>query len=342
MLPLMLVLACRGGVGDSESDPSKLPIAVVVAPVGTAVVPITTPLAGTIRAFQEAQVAADTSGVVVDIQVQRGDRVAKGDALVGIDSRMSALSAVASQAQAAAQEAQLAAAVADCGRTEELAAAGLVARAQVDRASAGCDAARSGLKAAKASAQLADTALAKARVRAPFAGVVGERLVELGSFVAAQQPVVTLYGDGPLRVEFSVPERLATSVAVGQVLTVSGDNSLLVAGEISSLSGALRAQTHDRIGEAILGEAIGFMPGMFVQVDLQVGSESGLVVPRSAVRTTGTTHRVFVSRDKVAVETLVRLGPVVGDHVAVASGLTVGDLLVVQPPDGLADGRALE
>ncbi len=341
MLSLLVLFACAPGGGEGRDREANAPLAVHTAPVVAGAVPLTVPLAGTVVAAREARVAADSNGVVVEVGVEPGQAVQRGDVLVVLDARLAALQAAASRAQAAASEAQLAAAVADCERTAELAQAGLVSASVAERARSGCDASRAGLEAARASAELAGTALGKTRVRAPFDGVVGDRLVEVGDFVGAAQPVATLYGAGPMAVEFSVPERIAGQVSLGAPvwITVAG---VPVPGAVSRLSGAIRLPARDRLAEAVLTGGDGLIPGQFVQVELELGQGAGLLVPASAVQATGSARRVFVARQQKAVETLVRTGARVGESWVVESGLAAGDLVVLEPPAELGDGRALE
>jgi membrane fusion protein (multidrug efflux system) len=301
------------------------------------------PVTGTIVADRQAQVAADATGVVVSTSAERGQPVKKGDELVVIDTRISQLSAVASGAQEGVARAQLEAAQKDCERAKQLLDQGVIPQAQYDRTAAQCEAQSKALQAASASADIAQTSLSKTRVRAPFDGRIGDRLVEVGAFVANASPVVTLYAVEALRVRFTVPEaKVASIVQDAPIKFRVAASDQEYDGMVRYVSPALREQTRDLVVEAVAENTDGNLrPGMFASVRVAVASVPQPVVPDSAVRGADTVHTVFTVREGRAFENVVRVGAEQGGYTAVLTDLADGDEIVVDPPAGLRDGQLI-
>lgn len=344
LLPLPLALACGRGPTDAPAAaPAEeaAPVQVATATARTAPMPTRIPLVGSLVAARQALVAADTTGVVVEARVERGERVRKGEVLVVIDSRAARYSAAASEAQAVAQAAQAELAARECARANDLYAQGVLSKAQYERTQASCEAQSRVADAARASARLAGSNADRTRVKAPFAGVVGERMVEVGTFVQAASPVASLYADGPLRVRLSVPETQSGGIAEGSAVTVfpTALDGVQVPATVKYVAGAIREQTRDLVVEAELAEADARLrPGMSVRVELEVGRAPAVVVPEAALRSIDGAPSLFVVRDGVAIQRVVRVGARAGGDVAVLSDLSEGDVVVLDPPAALRDG----
>lgn len=336
---LLLLGACAGADGTSSADVAPA-VPVTTALAAERSTPETLPLTGELIASEEAHVSADTNGVVTSVRVQRGQHVNKGDVIATVDARVAQLNAEAASAQQALAEVQLTEAKTQCARAESLHAQGAMATSQYDLAMTQCKAQTEALQAASANASLAGTSLAKAQVRAPFSGRVGERLVDVGEFIAAAQPVISLYTDEALRVRFSVPERQAGSVAEGQVarfaLTSAPDDWR--ESVVRFVSPALRAPARDLVVEAEVSDVAGLKPGMFARIALEVGQAPHVAVPDAAVHTEGSVSSVYVVREGRAFQTVVRKGASAEGYTAVLTDLAVGDVVVVSPPDTLHDG----
>lgn len=340
------ILACSGKPGDeAQADAASEALTVTTAAAETAPMPRRITLVGTLVADRQVQVAADTNGTIVETRVERGQSVEKGEVLAVIDTRLSRLSAAASTAQAAAQLAQSEVAERDCARAEELFGAGAISRAQYERTLASCRAQKEAAAAAAASRELAGTQLERTTIRAPFAGVVGERFVEIGGFVGSQSPVVTLYAPGPLRLRMTVPETQVAGVEPGRRVTFhpSALPTQAFGATVRFVSGALREQTRDLVVEAVLDEEVpALKAGMFGSAELDVGEEPMVVVPVEALRSEGPVHRLFKVSDGRAQEVVVRVGPEAGGKRAVLSDVAAGDLVVVAPPAKLRDGGKVQ
>jgi RND family efflux transporter MFP subunit len=339
-------LACAGGTSvDATKDPARDPVVSVTLGDATArPMPTVLPLTGALVASNQAHVAADASGTITSVNVERGEKVSRGQVIAVVDTRISRLSSVASDAQVNLAAAQLGAAEDECTRAEALFAGGAISKAQYDRTLSTCSAQKRALDAAKAQAQIAGTTLSKAQIRAPFAGTVGERLVDVGEFVGPSQPVVTLYTDGALRVRFSVPQKNVTDVREGQKVRfrTAGQDDGWHDGVVRFLSAALREQTRDLVVEAEVTDPTGLRPGMFAEVALELDAAPAVVVPDAAVLTDGSVHTVFVARDGRVFKSIVDVGESRDGFTVIRTDVAAGDKVVLSPAANLRDGSRVE
>ncbi|MFN7213961.1 MAG: efflux RND transporter periplasmic adaptor subunit, partial [Lysobacteraceae bacterium] len=205
-LPLAVVLvaalalsACSGG-GDDRAAPTGDPslATVVVAPATAA---RERSWDGVVQAVNQATLAAQTAGRVVELPFDVNDVVKAGDVVVRFTDVEQRSGRAQAEAALRAARAQAAEADADQRRIADLAARQLVARSQLDQATARRDAARAALAAAEAGVKQAGEQVDYTVVRAPYSGLVTQRHVEIGETVAPGQPLVSGLSLGQLRVE---------------------------------------------------------------------------------------------------------------------------------------------
>jgi membrane fusion protein (multidrug efflux system) len=324
----------------SGGDEGKPPVEVKRVTAEARDVPVVRTWMGTLVAERSARLAADANGVVTSVHVDRGDRVSSGDLLVEVDPRVAQLQASASDAQVALTRAQLEAAELECARAETLLAGGAMATAAAERARAACEAQQKALELAQSQAKIASTQVAKAKVRAPFSGVVAERMVEVGEFVGAASPVVTLMVLDPIRVRFPVPERDLGGLREGDELQVRVPalGAAPVLGKVMPLPPSAREQTRDVMVEAQLPNPDGALrAGLSGYVDAVLSRQPAVVVPASAVLADDTTHRLYRIQGEVVEELLVHTADAGDGMLAVSPGVNAGDV-VVDAPQGLRDG----
>jgi membrane fusion protein (multidrug efflux system) len=348
-LPLSLLLLAAAGCGirpsraeGTRAADGPVPVETIVA--GARAVPRTITLTGTLLARRESAVAADAVGKVIAVAVERGDAVKKGQPLVRLDRRTAALVDAEASAQSAAAERQRTLAELECGRAQRLFAAGAINQADHDRATAQCESARHTAAAAEARRRMADKSLGDAVVKAPFAGVVAERLVNEGEYVRADSRVVTLVDLDNLKLELSVPETAISALQPGAEVAfhVAAFPDETFQARVKLIGAAVRRASRDLIVEAALpNPGRRLRPGMFAVAEVTVGRSTLPVVPASALRASEGTHRLFVVVDGRAQERLVRLGSREGELVAVASGLQTGERVIRAPRPDLRDGLAV-
>jgi RND family efflux transporter MFP subunit len=202
-----------------------------------------------------------------------------------------------------------------------------------------------GAVAQRARVSLARRAVADAVVRAPFDGLVAERHVTAGQFLARGGRVATLVRIDPLRVELSVPEAAVATIRRGQrvAFTVQAYPDRTFEGTIAYVGPALRSESRALVVEAVVANPKGeLQPGLFAaaRIELPAGAE-GLFVPATAVRTDAGVSRLFVVGNDRAEQRLVQIGRTVGPLVEIVRGVARDEMVVVDGVDRLIDGAAI-
>jgi membrane fusion protein (multidrug efflux system) len=308
-------------------------------------VPVSVTLTGTLLANRSSLVAADGAGKVQATFVERGAEVTAGAPLARLDTRGASYSRAEALAQGAAARVQSERARRDCERADQLLAADVVTVAEHERMTAECQTSAAQVRAAAARESMAGKSLADATIRAPFAGVVDERLVSIGEHVRAGQAVATVIEIDPLRLELSVPESAVAQVGEGQTVEfeVAAFPGRTFRGTVRYLSGGVRRQSRDLVAEAVVPNPDRRLrPGMFAVARVRVGERRLPVIPASALRGEGTEARVYAVREGKLEERLVHAGRRDGEKVAVHAGLRAGEIIVVTLAPELRDGTRVE
>jgi RND family efflux transporter MFP subunit len=367
---------------DKEGPRASAPVAVTVVKAAEEPLVRHIQASGTLTADEEAQVASEVAGRVVATPVERGSRVAPGGMLVRIAASEAEAQADEAQANAAQLEARLAITVAapfavdrvpevasaratadlaqaDFERVEMLMQRQIVSRAEFDQRKTQAESARrqyevarngaeqqyQALLAARARLALARKALADTVVRAPFDGVVAERLVSVGDYVVKGTKVATVMRTASLRVELTVPQSDIAAVAVGRDVdfTVDAYPGRTFTGRVRYVSPAVRADSRALVVEAVVPNESGELkPGLFATARIEKpGRTPAILLPRNAIGTVADTSRVYVVDGGRGVARLVTLGQSVGEQVEITSGVKVGDLVAVTAIDRLTDGSAV-
>ena len=327
-VPVLALAAC------SRAPEAALPDAASVIN-GTSVAVLDTTVAAQFEAsgvaapMSEATLSTKLMGTVTAVLVTEGTRVAAGTPLVRIDA--SDLDAKSAQADAgiAAAEAAFGEATAQAVRMRALYAESAAPKAQLDAVEAGLARAKAGLDAARAGKSELNAVRGYGVVRAPFSGVVTHRFADVGDFAAPGAPLVTIQDMSRLRVAAAIPASYAGAVKRGAVLHVrieGADSRATVEGVVPS-AGAMYTVN------AIVSNADGKLPsgGAATMQVPRGGMERLLLVPVAAVVREGDLTGVRVVQKGRAELRWVRLGAVRGDRVAVVSGLTKGETVVVPP-----------
>lgn len=176
--------------------------------------------------------------------------------------------------------------------------------------------------------QLQDTS-----IRAPFDGVVQARRTNVGEFLSAGSPVLTVVQVDPLRLRLDVPERQSFEVLVGQPLRVGFDGDTnRFAGVVARVSPALDPKTRLLRVEGEIKNPGHLRPGAFARAELVLSEATpGLAVPMDAVLTFAGTEKAFVVRTNTVFERRLTLGRRQGGWVEVLAGLSPGDPVILNP-----------
>jgi len=301
---------------------------------------------GVVEAVNQATLSAQTAGRVLELPFDVNDYVEAGQVVVRftdveqVSARRRA-SAAMSAAQAAAAEAEL-----SYRRTEELVAKQLLARATLDQARARRDAARAALESARAGISEAGEQVDYTVIKAPYSGILTERLVEVGESVRPGQALVSGLSLDRLRVNVEVPQSDIQAIREQGTAAV-----LLPDGRRIEASGLVifpyaDPKTHSfRIRVELPEAKTGLQPGMTVKTAFKTGEAQRILIPASALVSRSEVTAVYEvdPANRVGLRQ-VRVGHRVGDRIEILAGLSPGDRIAADPLAALAHltGKATE
>lgn len=329
------------------------PASVRIASVVRADFPQRIHVTGTIRARSHVDVFTKRGGRLLEVRVDVGDSVRKGDLLALIEHEEASWQARQADAAVAVAKAGVAGARLEFERTESLFEAGSVPQAALDGARVQLELAQAQLAQAEAASGLAHALVDHARVRAPISGVITRRNAEPGAMAGTQMPLFAIQDTGALELQTTVDAASLVLLEKGQTARVWSDDApgKLFAATVTRLAPSLDSAT--RRGEVVLSlepsAAEGsprLVPNAFARAEILVGSSAAaLAVPRSAVvEGTGGSRSVFRFDDGVARQLPVNLR---GSHdglVAVlvdGDGLEEGDSVLIHGHSRLVDGAVV-
>lgn len=334
-------IAMLMGMGEEMKKAGPPPEVVSTAPAKKQTWEVTLSAVGSVVSSKGVDVSNDAPGVVSRLHFDSGDTVKKGEILVELDSSVE-------RAQLASLRARRALAETSARRSQALATSGAVAQAQVDT-----DVAQ--LKSTTADVSALAAQIERKIIRAPFAGKLGMRLINLGQYLAPGTTVTMLESADATVVEFTLPQQHLAKVQVGMPVRVRVNDSAkpLAEGAISAINPDVDPVTRNIKLRASLPQANAELrPGMFLRVEVVLPEKSEVVaVPQTAVVHASYGDSVFVGEQKpgpdgkarkVAQQHFVKLGGTRGDFVAVLDGLQPEQEVVTAGAFKLRNGMPLK
>ncbi|MBF8721704.1 efflux RND transporter periplasmic adaptor subunit [Pseudomonas guariconensis] len=298
---------------------------------------------GEVRARFEPELAFRIGGKVTKRLVEEGQRVKADQPLAELDPQDVRLQLEANRAQLAAAQANLALVRTERDRYQRLLDKQMVSHSQFDNAENLYRAGLARLKQAQAEFDVAGNQAEYAVLRAPQAGVIAKRQVEVGQVVAAGQTVFTLAADGEREVLIGLPEQQFARFAVGQTVSVElwSHPNARYEGRIRELSPA--ADPRSRTFAARIAFTSASAPaelGQSARVFIAHAEQAPLSVPLSAVTAEqGQAYVWRVGKDNRLERAVVRLGPYGADSVPVLEGLKADDWVVAAGGHVLREGQ---
>jgi membrane fusion protein, multidrug efflux system len=296
---------------------------------------------GSLRAVNGADLSFEVSGIVKDIRFMSGDDVAAGDLLVALrsDDDMGKLAALQAMAELSEINFQ---------RDQQQFKIKAVSQATLD-----ADAAN--LKNAKAQVAEQQAVVDKRTLRAPFAGHLGVRAVDVGQYISAGTAVVTLQALDPIYVDFFLPQQALNQVRLEQGLAIKIDTypNQDFAGTITAINPKVEAATRNvQIRATLKNPDRKLLPGMYANIDIAAGTKERYVtLPQTAVTYNPYGETVYIIDDKgvgadgkpqlVARQSFITAGAKRGDQVAVLSGIDEGQTIVIAGQMKLHNGSAV-
>lgn len=283
---------------------------------------------GSLRAVQGVDVTAEVPGTVTKLEFDSGESVEKGDKLLVLDTstETAELRGLRAQAELARQTLK---------RKRELRERRVGSQSELDQAQAQYDNARAGAAAKQA-------VIEKKTIRAPFAGELGLRQVDLGQYLEPGTPIVTLQALDPIYLDFTLPQQQFDKASVGQPVAFriegfEGDFS----GEVLAISPKVEAGTRSfQLRAQLDNPGKRLKPGMFGRVEImQADIRNVITLPQTAIAFNPYGDTVFKVVEETSEEggepvkrsmrVNVRTGETRGDQVQILSGIEAGDQVVV-------------
>jgi RND family efflux transporter MFP subunit len=305
-------------------------------------------LSGTLAAATEANVRAEIPGPLLDVNVQEGDRVAKGRLLARINPAAVTAQQGAQATGVASLRTNLALAQKELDRQQALFRSGIVARATVEAARQQVEIARSQL--AQAQGQSATTAVqaGNASVEAPISGVVTKRWVSEGDVVQVGATLFTIIDPQTMQLEAAVAADNLQDIRVGTPIefSVQGLDGKLFTGRIARVNPEADPATRQiKVFAEIPNEAGALASGLFAEGRLRNLSRIGVIVPSAAIDHRMTTPAVTRVRRGVVEHFAVELGVIDDQNDKVelrGGGVEPGDVLLVGASQQIAPGTRVE
>jgi len=282
---------------------------------------------GSIAPVQGVTLSADLPGVVAKIAFNSGAHVAEGQVLLQLDTRQE-------QAQLSSAQAQLELTKVSLDRAKSLLDQKAIAQSDFDLASAQ-------YKSAEAAVGQAQATIDRKTIRAPFAGVTGIRLVNLGQYVNSGDAIVPLQAMDAVFMNFSVPQQAISAIKVGSTVdaTVEGSTDTAFHGRVSAIDPVVNDATRNVQVQATFPNRGGELkPGMYATVRVIVSQGLPIVaLPTSAINYAPYGNSVFILEDmkgpdgkpyRGVRQQFVKLGRSQGDQVSILDGVKPGEEVV--------------
>ena len=339
IIGLTIVLVIGGGLGAVKTNQITTMIAggekMVVPPETVAAGVVTEEqwqdtisAVGSVSPVQGVMVAPEIAGTVSEIAFESGATVQQGDLLLKLNT-------ASEDAQLRAAEAQVDLAQLNAERSRKLREDKTVSQAEVDAVEAT-------LKEARANADGIRAVIGKKTLRAPFAGRLGIRQVNLGQQLAVGQGIVSLQSLSPVFVDFSIPQQELSRIQTGQVVRVLCDSyaGKIFTGELAAINPDLDPVTRNvRVRAKFTNADERLRAGMFVRVEVVMpGQKPVLIIKSTAILRAPYSDSVFVVSPEVQAgktnlvvqQKLIRSGRERGDFTVVEEGLKAGDRVVTE------------
>jgi len=386
---ILLTLVGTRLVGGGASPPAEVEPVVATATAQTVTTALaqvgsvqdTLTVNGTVQAVDLLDITPQVGGLQIrQMLVREGDSVTVGQPLASLDNatlqadirqeqaQLSVAQAEVTQRRAA--QAQAAASLTEArqnlDRLNSLADRGAISQQELTRqqtealtaqeavglAQAEVESAEAGVRSQQAAIDRLQTQLNQTTVRAPAAGIIAERLANLGDVASTSNPIFSLIQNNQLELEAEVPQAQLNQVRLGAPVTItsSSDSRIDLQGTVQDINPILDSNTRTAIVNIGLPPSDLLRPGMFLRGDIVTSARQGVVVPSTAVlpQQDGDTLVYVLGPDNQAQARPVLIGqrlPAEGDQPArieIVEGLQAGDEVIVTGVGYLQDGDLVE
>jgi HlyD family secretion protein len=339
--------ACLQAADDAPARPTKPALTVTTTRPEIRDWPRTIAATGNLAAWREVVVGAEIGGErLVEVPVEIGDRVERGQLLARIDSDNVTAALEQARAAVAESEALLAEARADAERARQSQGTAALSAQQSDQYLSAEQTALARLDAARARVRSEGLRLSRTQVRAPVAGIVASLNATQGSLVQPGDELLRLIRDSRLEWRAEVPATELARLEPSGLARIIAPNGTSVNGRIRRIAPTVDARTLTGLVYVDLpAETTGqsLRAGMFVRGELDLGAAPALTLPQSAVLAREGFAYVFrLEPDGTVVQTKVGIDRRLGDRVEITAGLEATTEVVDSGVGFLADGDLVQ
>src|SRR5580698_7705797 len=340
---LLFATACGDSKEAKAAAPQAMPVKVRTAKDQK--VDDTTEYVATLKSRDSAVVMPQVEGIITQIFVHSGDRVANGAPMMQIDPSKQQATVKSQESATAAQLAQVKWAQQNYDRVSGLANAGVVSKQDLDQARATLDAAQAQLQSLGAQVNEQQVQLHYYQVVAPRAGVVGDVPVRVGDRVVTTTQLTTVDRPGSLEAYIYVPIEKTSQLKMNlpvQIVDASGNS--LASSRVTFISPQVDNATQTVLVKATIANANDSLrTAQFIRARVIWGSDEKPVVPVVAVSRIGGVYFAFVAEPDqkggyVVHQKPLQIGQIVGNNYVVLDGVKPGDKVVISGTQYLIDG----
>lgn len=273
-------------------------------------------ISGSVISNEEVELRMETSGKIIAINFKEGGKVNKGDLLVKVND---------ADLQAQLQKVEIRKKLAE---DKEYRQRTLLEKKGISQET--YDVVLNDLNSAKADIENLKALIAKTEIRAPFNGTVGLRYVSEGSYVSSSTRIATLQNINPAKIDFSVPQRYAGIISIGNIISIKSPSGKMYQARIYAIEPKIDPATRALQVRAICPNDRGeLVPGSYVNITLALSDvKNAITIPTQALALDISGERVFVYKNGFAIPRKVESGIRTEEEVQIVDGIMPGDTII--------------
>lgn len=317
-----------GGKGGPTGGGKAMPVDILVAQVSEANQAIYS--TGTIVPNEEVELRSEVNGRLVKLNFREGTFVQKGQLIAKLqDDDLKAQLKKLEYEEALAKQIE--------ARQKKLLDINAISKEEYEIAA-------NKVSTLSADKELLKVQLAKTEIKAPFSGRIGLKNISEGAYITPATSIGTLIQTNPIKIDFTVPEKYSSKIQVGRGINFLRDGSTSpIAAKVVAIDPKVDEALRTLKVRALTTNAGNtLLPGMFVKVNLNLGSERSIMVPTQAVVPVLAGKIVYVKKEGKVVETPIQTGLRTEKDVQVLEGIQVGDSIITSAIMSLKAGAAVK
>ena len=340
-----MVFSSKSSAADDKktASPKAALTVTTVQPVQT-VLPIKLAANGSVFAWQEAVIGSEANGLrLVDVRVNVGDRVAKGQVLASFAPEQ--VNAEVAQARASFAEAQANAldAAGNAGKARTLQASGALSEQQISQYTTADKTAQARLEVAKALLAVQQVRLKQTRVVAPDSGVISSRSATVGAVVGSGVELFKMIRGGRLEWRAEVTSAELAGLKTGTTARITAASGAVVVGKVRMIAPTVDSVTRNALVYVDLPANGNILAGMYARGEFELGSSQVLSLPQQAlVLRDGFTYALRVDGNNKVSQVKLQTGQRAGDVVEIIQGAKAGEQFVASGAAFLTDGDTVK